>query len=89
MNEQDRAGNFYMIDTILTTLVTKHSYNEDYYLKLVMTVRETCLIGGYTAHSHKFGMNISTGNTIINKLTANRLKNEQTKLHNLGTIILN
>ena len=28
MNEQSRAGNFYMIDTILTTLVTKHSYNE-------------------------------------------------------------
>ena len=32
-----------------------------------MTGKEACLIGGYTVHSHQFGMGIPSGNKKLHK----------------------
>ena len=51
-----------------------------------MIGKSACLIGGYTAYSHQFGMNIPTGNKKLIKLISNRLKDEQSRLQNLRII---
>ena len=88
MNGRGGAGKSYTIDAILTTLVNKHEFGEDCYLKLATTGKAACVIGGYTVHSHKFGMGLPIGNAKYKKITHNRLKDEQTRLRELKIIFL-
>ena len=55
-------------------------------MKLATTDKLVCLIGGYVAHSHKFSMNIPTGNTRWTKLQGNMLKNKHAVLKSLKNI---
>ena len=88
MNGRGGAGKSYTINTILTTLVNEHGLGEDCYLKLATTGKAACVIGGYTVHSHKFGMGLPVGDHKLKELSKNRLKDEQTRLKKLKVIFL-
>ena len=88
MNGRGEAGKSYTIDTILTTLVNDHDLDDDYYLKLATTGKAACVSGGYTVHSHKFGMGLPVGERKLNELSSNRLAEEQKRLEKLKVIFL-
>ena len=56
--------------------------------KIGYDCKAACVIGGYTVHSHKFGMGLPVGDRKLNELSKNRLQEEQTRLEKLKVIFL-
>ena len=56
MNGQGGARKSYKIDSILTKFMNEQGQDKDYYLKLVTIGKVAYLIGRYTVHSLKFGI---------------------------------
>ena len=88
MDYQGRAGKSYMVDLTLTTLVNKENLNQDYSLKLATTGEVACFVERYTVYSNDFGVGISTDNKKLNKLTSNKLKDEQERSQNFKIIFI-
>ena len=88
MNGLRGALKSYTIYSTLTTHVNKAGLDEDCYFILATIGKSACLIGGYTAHNHQFGMGIHTGNKRLYDFSSNKLKDKQVMLQNLKIIFI-
>ena len=61
MDRQFGAGNYFIINTILTTLMTETVWDTNCNLKFTTTSKVASFIGEYTVHGHKYDISIPTG----------------------------